>query len=101
MSQPVTPLPFLCIVNPNENLKPTTMGTTCKIRCKHCGARFDNLTRSLFGLRPSDLGCGYVETEIPIRCPVCRGRLNDSQEEFDAQIEPAPLLDPFARRRAV
>lgn len=74
------------------------MGTTHRIRCKHCGARFDNLTRSLFGLRPCDIGCGYVETENPIRCPVCMGRLNDSQEEFVAQIETIALHDPAPER---
>lgn len=64
------------------------MGTAYKIRCKHCGAEFDHYLRSNYGLQPMCVGCGgYVETEMAIRCPACHKKINETQQEFNAQIE--------------
>lgn len=64
------------------------MGTAYKIRCRHCGARFEQSAQSGRGLLQPGTGYGnYVETETVMRCPACLKRLNDSQEEFDRQIE--------------
>lgn len=63
------------------------MGTTCKIRCKHCGAQLDHpAPRGLFGPAPA-AHIAYIETEMPMRCPVCHHRLNPSVEEFRTQVE--------------
>ena len=46
------------------------MGTAYKIRCRHCGARFDHYLQPGYGLLAPCVGCGeYVETETAIRCP--------------------------------
>ena len=64
------------------------MGTAYKIRCKHCGARFDHYMQPGYGILPACVGCGEtVETETAIRCPACRRRRNATQEEFNRQIE--------------
>ena len=70
------------------------MGTAYKIRCKHCGARFDHHADAGYGfLQPCVGCCDYVETELPIRCPACRHKLNATQEEFYEQIEVTYLWD--------
>ena len=85
VSKDDTQTPFLCIVNLKTE---TTMGTAYKIRCKHCGAQFDHYMQPGYGILPACVGCGeYVETETAIRCPACRRRLNNTQEEFNEQIE--------------
>lgn len=64
------------------------MGTSYKIRCKHCGAEFLHVVGDDFGAIRSCVGCDYhVETEVAIRCPACMRRLNGSEEEFKEQIE--------------
>lgn len=66
------------------------MGTAYRVRCKHCGARFEHCTDPGYGILPSCVGCGdsgYVETQTAIRCPACRRRLNETQEEFNRQVE--------------
>ena len=41
-----------------------------------------------YGILPACVGCGeFVETETAIRCPACHHRINNSQEEFNEQIE--------------
>lgn len=85
MSKDDTQTPFLCIVNLKTE---TTMGTAYKIRCKHCGAQFDHYMQPGYGILPACVGCGeHVETETAIRCPACRRRLNNTQEEFNEQVE--------------
>lgn len=70
------------------------MGTAYKIRCKHCGTRFDHYLGAGYGLLPACVGCGeYVETEMPIRCPACRHKLNATQEEFNEQVEITYIWD--------
>lgn len=69
------------------------MGTTYKIRCKHCGARFDHRIEYRYGSRqPLSGGSGYVETERPMRCPACLHKLNASTEEFNEQVEVSYVL---------
>ncbi len=65
------------------------MGTAYTIRCRHCGAQFDHYMQPGYGVLPPCIGCGddFVETQTAIRCPVCRRRLNTTQEEFNEQIE--------------
>lgn len=64
------------------------MGTAYRIRCKHCGAQFEHSTQPGFGLIPTCFGCGeLLEMETAIRCPACLKRLNNSEEEFNEQVE--------------
>ncbi len=63
------------------------MGTTCKIRCKHCGAQLDHPTLQYTVSHPTRERASYIETEHPMRCPACHHRLNSSPEEFRAQVE--------------
>lgn len=66
------------------------MGTTCKIRCKHCGAQLDLDALTHRGTAPAQaVHLGYIETEMPIRCPACLGRMNGTHEEFSRQVEAA------------
>lgn len=76
------------------NLKTTIMGTAYKVRCKHCGTQFDHYTAAGYGLMPACVGCGeYVETQMAIRCPGCLRKLNDSQQEFNEQVEVTYMWD--------
>lgn len=71
-----------------------TMGTAYKIRCRHCGTQFDHYIGNNYGILPACVGCGeYVETEMPIRCPACRHKLNATQEEFNEQVEITYIWD--------
>ena len=71
------------------------MGTTYKIRCKHCGSKIDRFVKADFGVLPMGMGCGcgYVETETAIRCPACHSKLNTTKEEFQAQVEVSYVWD--------
>ncbi|MDE5637717.1 MAG: hypothetical protein K2J51_00675 [Alistipes sp.] len=75
------------------------MGTAYKIKCRHCGAQFDHYTDSGYGVLQPCVGCGdtyadgYVETEIPIRCPACLHRLNTTPEDFRRQVETVMMWD--------
>lgn len=73
--------------------KSKTMGTAYKIRCRYCGTQFDHYNGNDYGTTIMCIGCGHVETEAPIRCPACMGRINTSQEEFDKQIETVMMWD--------
>lgn len=63
------------------------MGTTCKIRCKHCGAQLDHPSLYYAVVTPTSERASYIETELPMRCPICHHRLNLTPEEFRAQVE--------------
>ena len=75
------------------------MGTAYKIKCRHCGARFDYSADAGYGMLQPCVGCGdsfcdsYVETQTAIRCPSCLQRLNNSQEEFRSQVETVMMWD--------
>ena len=64
------------------------MGTLYKIKCKHCGAQFDHYIYGERGVLQRAVACAdFVETDIAIRCPHCLRRMNNSQEEFNEQVE--------------
>ena len=71
------------------------MGTAYKIRCRHCGTQFDHYNENDYGSSIMCIGCGcsHVETETAIRCPACMRKLNNSQEEFDRQVEVVMMWD--------
>lgn len=62
------------------------MRTTYKIRCNHCGGVFGDFTNhhQNIGVMSTNI---HIEIELPIRCPLCKGRINRSTEEFQQQIE--------------
>ena len=76
-----------------------TMGTAYKIKCRHCGARFDYSSDAAQGMLQPCVGCGdsfcdtYVETQTAIRCPACLRRLNTSPDEFRSQVETVMMWD--------
>ena len=66
-----------------------TMGVNYTIECRNCGAhsehyaytnlrtmRYDNIQEAM-----------HIDTEYAIRCPVCRSRLNTSEDEFKSQVK--------------
>ena len=65
------------------------MGVNFTIECRNCGAhsehsaytnlrtmRYDNIQEAV-----------HIDTECAIRCPVCRSRLNTSEEDFKSQVK--------------
>ncbi len=62
------------------------MNTTYKIRCRNCGTLTDLPRRGGYGKFDSERSLLHIETQIPIRCPHCLGRLNETAEEFREQV---------------
>ena len=63
------------------------MGTSYKIRCKHCNTEFMHYEGNDYGAIRECVGCEcHIETEVPMRCPSCLKRINDTEEEFRRQI---------------
>ena len=64
------------------------MKLTYDIECRHCGAHTRHSTTVYY----PTLSIEQIEarmhndTECAIRCPVCRYRLNSSEEEFRSQV---------------
>ncbi|MFI3319941.1 MAG: hypothetical protein SNH01_04355 [Rikenellaceae bacterium] len=67
------------------------MGTVYKMRCRYCGGQFDH-----YGDGASDVTAKtqhaastkvYVETQIPIRCPGCLRRLNNTEDDYRQQVK--------------
>lgn len=54
-----------------------------KVRCPQCGSETELRRRSRVA---QGAGAGCIETEIPIRCPHCLGRLNRTEEQFRRQL---------------
>lgn len=70
------------------------MGIAYQIKCKHCQAVFNYSQDQTFGLTSRCIGCeSYVEVDAPIRCPSCNRRLNNTQQEFNEQVETVMLWD--------
>ena len=70
------------------------MGIAYQIKCKHCQAVLNYSQDQSFGMMPRCVGCeSYVETDAPIRCPACNRRLNNSQEEFNEQVQTIMMWD--------
>lgn len=63
-----------------------SMRGTYKIRCNHCGGLFGSFENHHSNSRIISANI-HIETELPIRCPLCRGRINNSLKEFIEQIE--------------
>ena len=64
------------------------MGIAYQIKCRHCGAKFNFGQVQSMDAMPRCVGYeSYVETESPIRCPVCYKRLNTTQQEFNEQVQ--------------
>lgn len=62
------------------------MRTTYRIRCNHCGGLFGDVENHHSTATATSVNI-HIETELPIRCPLCRGRVNNSSKEFIQQIE--------------
>lgn len=62
------------------------MRTNYKVRCPQCGSETELKRRTRFGGVAKEGFSGYIETEIPIRCPHCLGRLNRTEEQFRRQL---------------
>ena len=62
------------------------MRTKCTIRCSRCGTSLEINLGSYLPLTDANYG-GYVETELPMRCPACLHLLNATAEAFRAQVE--------------
>ncbi len=59
-----------------------------QVRCPRCGGKSE--VKSSFGYgryEEERVKGGYIETQMPIRCPHCLMRLNLSAEEFRGQME--------------
>lgn len=63
------------------------MGTEYKVHCRHCGTETALPRRGGYGKFDTESRYLHIETEIPIRCPRCLHRLNNSTEEFRSQIK--------------
>ncbi len=65
------------------------MGIIYSIQCKHCGTLTKHYNAAdMATVRSCERrGRIHVETDYAIRCPACRHRLNDTEEEFLAQVK--------------
>lgn len=62
------------------------MKATYKVRCRNCGTETELTRRGGYGKFGAKNSWHCIETQIPIRCPHCLGRLNDTAEEFQEQV---------------
>lgn len=65
------------------------MGVNYTIECRCCGAHSEHYAyTNPRTLRYDDLGAVmHIDTEYAIRCPVCRSRLNTTEDEFKQQVK--------------
>lgn len=64
------------------------MAIMYKIKCRHCGMEFQHFASADYGTLRACVGCEcHVETQMAIRCPGCLRKLNNTQEEFNSQVE--------------
>ncbi len=66
------------------------MDANYKLRCRHCGSEVA-MSYRVYNKSASKSSTRHLETEIPIRCPHCLRRLNQSEEIFRSQIVKFPI----------
>ncbi len=73
------------MLNPSIKAK-EEMNTSYKVRCRNCGTLTDLPRRGGYGKFGIENGWHCIETQIPIRCPHCLGRLNETAQGFREQV---------------
>ncbi len=64
------------------------MGVHYTIDCNHCGGHTEYMimTNGRTPRSQQRVGQMHIDTECAMRCPVCRARLNNTEEEFYSQV---------------